>query len=290
MNGSTSTSMSLKDYLNRIGLDAPPADVEGLAQMQQAHRQAIAFENLDVMLGRPIPIDSESVFDKLVHRGRGGYCFEQNRLFSDMLVAMGMPNRPLLARVRLGPPEPVPPRTHVLLLVDMDGEPWIADAGFGGSLVPPLPLADGATAMTLDGARHRLRRIGETGALAGAWLLERAGPVAATDGRAAEHGDWQPQYTFDLSEVTREDLEQANHWTSTRANTRFTTLTIASIVLPDGFAALTDRQLTVYRNGETESRPLMDMGEYHKTVRELFGIDFSLKEVAGLPLFADAGS
>lgn len=278
----------LERYLSRIGLaQAPAADVEGLAAVQLAHRQSIGFENLDIHLGRGIRIDSSSVFDKLVVRGRGGYCFEQNRLYSDMLALLGLENRPLLARVRLGLPEGVnPPRTHVLLLVEMDGGQWIADAGFGGSLVPPLALEDGVETATADGACHRLRRTGKAGSLGGEWLLERAGPASATDGRASPHADWQAQYTFELSEVAPDDLEQGNHWTSTRPGTRFTSLHVASIVLPDGFAALSDRQVTIYRQGMSETRTIADAADYARTLRETFRIALADEEAAGLPLFA----
>src|SRR5690606_24886535 len=147
--------------------------------------------------------------------------------------------RPLLARTRLGQqPGAHTPRTHVLLLAEIGGEPWIADAGFGGSYVPPLRLRDGAEAATGDGARHRLVRSGERGSLAGEFLLERAGPRGATDGRAADHGGWQGQYCFDLAEVHPLDLEQANHWTATHPASRFTGSHIASLVLADGFASL----------------------------------------------------
>ena len=124
----------LAAYLERVGLaEAPPADAVGLQGLQHAHRMAIPFENVDVRLGREIRIDSEGVFDKLVVRRRGGYCFEQNRLFADVLAELGLPSRPLLARARLGPQSAEhPPRTHVLLLVEFGGEPWIADVGFGG--------------------------------------------------------------------------------------------------------------------------------------------------------------
>ncbi len=279
----------LPEYLARIGLEAAPSvDPYGLARLQEAHRRAIAFENLDIPLGRPIRIDSESVFEKLVRKRRGGYCFEQNRLFCDMLTDIGFVNRPLLARVRLGLPEGVtPPRTHMLLLADLDGRHWTADAGFGGTYVPPLPLADGAEANTPDGARHRLRRIGESGSLSGEWLLERAGPAAATDGRAAAHGGWQAQYSFDLGEVAPEDLEQCNHWTSTRPGTRFTSLCIASRVLEAGFAALTDRQLTVF--GEAETRVIANAGDYRECLARVFGIDLSAEEVEALPIFAAGG-
>jgi len=276
----------LTAYLARVGMtDAPPPTRQGLDRLLSKHRQNIAFENLDIMLGRGIRIDSDSAFGKLVTRRRGGYCFEQNRLLADMMALMGFEPRPLLARVRLGPPDIVPLRSHVTLLVMLDGAVWIADGGFGGSDVPVLPLADGATATSPDGATHRLRRVGDAGTLSGEWLLERAGPHAATDGRAQPHEDWQPQYSFDLAHVAPDDLEQCNHWTATRPGTRFTTLHIASIVLPDGFASLTDRTLTVHQGGEKSVRELADPADYAQVLRTLFNLGFSEEEAAALPLF-----
>lgn len=278
----TSIDPRLSAYLARIGLAGiPPASRAGLEHWLAAHRQAIAFENLDIPLGRGIAIDGDSVFDKLVTRARGGYCFEQNRLFSDMLALAGFANRPLLARVRLSVAEGhTPPRTHVLLLVDLGGEAWIADAGFGGSFVPPLRLEDGAEGRTPDGAAHRLRRLAD-----GEWLLERAGPPAATDGRAADHEDWQAQYGFELGLVAPEDLEQCNHWTATRPGTRFTTLHVVSRVLPDGFAALTDRALTIYRGGAVERTTVESVADYAKVLRERFGLELPEEELARLRLF-----
>ncbi|RKF20541.1 arylamine N-acetyltransferase [Altericroceibacterium spongiae] len=277
-----------RQYCDRIGLGTVPgADPSGLAQLQQAHRQAIAFENFDVMLGRPIEIDSETVFDKLVTRRRGGYCFEHNRLFSDMLSDCGIANRPLLARVLLGGAgEFLPARSHILLLANVDGEDWLADAGFGGSYVPPLPLCDGAEVQTLDGARHRLRRIGKVGALQGEWLLERAGPAEATDGRGQHHSDWQPQYSFDLAEIAEADLRQASHWASTVPGGRFSTLCIASIVLSDGFVSLSGPVLSVYGSGRYEKRKLAGRSAYRQALNDLLCISLSDEELSRLPVFA----
>ena len=281
------TSDELAAYLQRLGLpQSPSATPEGVCAVLAAHRQAIAFENLSIPLEQGVRIDSGSVHAKLVTARRGGYCFEQNRLFSDALAALGLANRPLLARVRLGLGDgQVPPRTHVLLLVDCAGEPWIADAGFGGAYVPPLPLRDGASARTPDGAAHRLTRRGPGDPLGGEWLLERAGPQAATDGRSAQGGGWQAQYTFDLAQVAAEDLEQANHWTSTRPGTRFTTLRVVSRVLPTGFAALTDRSLTIYADGTAQTREVADLAEYAAVLRDVFALDLSEAELARLGLF-----
>lgn len=279
---------AMRSYLARINLPAiPPATDAGLAILQTAHRTAIGFENLDIRLGRGIAIDSRSVFDKLVTRGRGGYCYEQSRLFSDVLRRIGIENRPLLARVRLvDSPGVVPPRTHACLLATIGGAPWLSDVGFGGSNIPPLPLVDGAEAATSDGARHRLLRVGSPGTLAGEWQLERAGPTLAPDGDVDQGPQWRPQYSFDLAEVAPEDLELANHWTATRPGTRFTTAHIASIPITDGFAAMSERQLTIYRPDGTEKRMIDSPQAYAETLRNLFRIALSDEEAARLPLFA----
>lgn len=277
----------LSAYLARVGLSsAPPPTTTGLEALLVAHRQSIAFENLHIPLGRPIAIDSDSVFAKLVAGRRGGYCFEQNRLLADMLERLGLPSRPLLARVRLGGTAGEhPTRSHVLLLLELEGSQWIADAGFGGSYVPALPMVDGAFAETADGAHHRLRRIGEQGWLGGQWLLERAGTPETTDGRADAHEEWQPQYTFDLAEVAPADLIQANHWTSTAPSTRFTSLCLATRVLPGGFAGLTDRSLRI-SGATTETREIPDARSYIDTLREMFGPELPIEAVERWPIFA----
>jgi N-hydroxyarylamine O-acetyltransferase len=270
-------------YLERIRLaERPQPDAAGLLALQRAHRLAIPFENLDVILGRGIRVDSEGVFAKLVTAKRGGYCFEHNRLFGDALDALGFTARPLLARVWLGA-EHVPPLTHAISLVTIDGQEWIADTGFGGSYAPPMPLADGETADAPDGARFRLGRDPLYG-----WMLERHGDPGTTDGRTPfadpelHHG---AQYSFSLEPVFPADMALGNHWTSTAPGTRFTTLRIVSQVLPNGFASLTDRSYK-RRNGDSEaSGEITDPRVYRMRLSMMFGIDFTVEEVAALGLF-----
>lgn len=267
-------SPALSAYLARIGLAAPvPASAEGLATLQRAQRQAIGFENLDVMLGRGIAIEPDAIAAKLVARRRGGYCFEQNPLFGAMLDEMGLPNRPLLGRVWLrAAPGTVPPRTHTFRLVTIDDTEWIGDAGFGSAWVPPLPLADGAAASTPDGFHHRLRRADRPGSVHGEWLVERRRDTT----------DWEAQYSFDTAAVDDADLAMSNHWTSTRPQTRFTVACIVSIVLPDGFAAMVDRDLTVQRGDHRETSTLATPAAWQAELATRFAIDLDDAGVAAL--------
>jgi len=269
-----------REYLTRIGLaSAPAGGPDGIDRLQKAHTSAIAFENLDIQLGRPIRTDSASVFEKLVRRGRGGYCFEHNRLYCDFLRSLGMNVRPLLARGLLNlEPGQIEPRNHLCLLAQIDGQPWLLDVGFGALYVAPMPLAEENVSKT----GHRLRRIGTPGSMLGEWLLERN---AAMPGSA--DSDWQRQYSFDLAEVADEDIEQASHWTSTREGTRFTDGHVVSMSLKDGFAALTDRQLSVYRASGRDVRDIEDAKTYAETLRDLFKLNVSDEEASRLPLFVE---
>ena len=273
------SGFDLAAYLARIGLRAPAADAAGLAQVQLAHRLAIPFENLDIWLGRGIAIDSDAVFAKLVTARRGGWCFEHNRLFLDALAALGFAASPILARVWLGVTD-TPPLTHTFARVRLDGGDWIADTGFGASYVPPMPLVDGAEAMAPDGARFRLGR-GD----AGDWMLLRDGDAATTDGRG-EGAGFQPQYTFTGDPACAADLAMGNHWCATAPGGRLVSHRIVSIVLPCGFAALTDRAYRCKADGIQTAEAIADPQAYRARLRIPFGID--LREDEATRVFAAA--
>jgi N-hydroxyarylamine O-acetyltransferase len=230
-----------------------------------------------VILGRGIAVDSDGVFAKLVTAKRGGYCFEHNRLFGDALDALGFDARPLLGRVWINRPDAVPNRTHALSLVTIDGQEWIADTGFGGAFCPPMPLADGEEATGPDGARHRLARDPVFG-----WMLERDGHPLV---EGAQSKGWQKQYSFTLDEVFPADLEMANWWTSTSPASRFRNVRLASLVLPHGFAALTERRYHRRAGESATAGTIDDPRVYRMRLSLLFGIDLSAEDVAALGLF-----
>ena len=150
-------TIDLQAYLRRIGWQGAVApDMATLQAIATAHVAAIPFENINPLLGLPVSLELAALERKLVHEGRGGYCFEQNLLFEAVLRAVGFEVSGLIARVLWTRPEDaVTPQTHMLLRVELAGESCLVDVGFGGqNLVGVLRLqADyGFTGAAL--ARH----------------------------------------------------------------------------------------------------------------------------------------
>ena len=133
------SKLDLDAYLGRIGYTgtAEPSETTLIA-LYTRHLATIRFENLDVFLRGRVNVDLESIQDKIVFRGRGGYCYEQAQLFGAVLERLGFGVERLLARV--GPDGgPARPRTHLTLRVRAGQNAWLADPGFGSS--PPAPLS-----------------------------------------------------------------------------------------------------------------------------------------------------
>src|SRR4051794_1820984 len=173
-------ALDLDAYLARVGYAGelrPTAAV--LAALHRAHATHIPFENLDILLGRPIRLDLASLQAKLVHGGRGGDCFEQKALLAAGVGEIGFPVTRLAARVRYGATT-VLPRTHMLLLVRCEGRTWLADVGFGAEgLLHPVPFRDGAVSEQFTWSYRVVQEDG------GAWVLQSL------------HGDgWTDLYAF----------------------------------------------------------------------------------------------
>lgn len=245
--------MRVMEYCSRLGLNAlPPATAEGLAMLQLAQRQAIPFENIDVLLGREICIDADAVFAKLVLDRRGGYCFEQNILLASAVSAMGIAVRPVLARVWLNA-DSMPPLTHMALLATLGDIEWLMDAGFGGGYCPPIRLIHGATAAGTDGSSYCLSHNAQIG-----WMLERS-----------HKGTMTRQFGFDLAEVFPADIALSNHWTSTHPSSRFMRHLIVNRISNDGRVSLTDQKLDRPDGIETMGSPAR--------LAEILEHEFSLK-------------
>ena len=132
--------LDLSAYLRRIDYASEKTPTaQTLARLHRAHLAAIPFENLDIVLGRGVDVELDSVQAKLVHRRRGGYCYEHALLFAAVLERLGYAVDRSLARVG-GDIERPRARTHMALQVRAGAERWLADVGFGSGLLEPIVL------------------------------------------------------------------------------------------------------------------------------------------------------
>jgi N-hydroxyarylamine O-acetyltransferase len=251
------TPFDLGAYFERIGDSGPvAATAEVLDRVHLAHATTIPFENLDILLGRPIRIDLESLQAKLVRGRRGGYCFEQNTLFAAALECIGFPLTPLAARVRFGGTR-LTPRVHMLLKVDVADGSRLADVGFGADgLLQSLPMEPGRESRQFD----RTYRVVEEGQ---GLILQSHRPEG-----------WFDLYWFTLEPHFPVDFEMANHYTSTYPTSIFRQVLIAQRQTPENRFVLHNREFTVMRGGETTQRDLADDAEVRRVLSATFGLDF----------------
>jgi N-hydroxyarylamine O-acetyltransferase len=234
--------LDLAAYLERIGHDGDTAPTAAtLAALHRAHVAAIPFENLDIILGRGIAVDLESVQARLVRARRGGYCYEHGLLLAAALERLGFAVERFLGRVG-GDGEPTRGRTHMTLRVQAGGEAWLADVGFGAGLLEPLPF---------DGGGPRRQ---------GAWTfaLAPAGPGAwALRERRGE--EWVTRYRFADERQYPADVVVANHFTSTFPRSPFVLRPVAMRRDEERISELVGDTLTVTRpDRSTDERAVAD--------------------------------
>jgi N-hydroxyarylamine O-acetyltransferase len=254
-------SLDLDAYFTRIGYAGPRAPtLATLHAIAAAHVQSIPFENLDVLLGRGISLDPAVVFQKLVHDRRGGYCFEQNSLLLHVLEALGFRAAPLSARVRWQRPRDfTPPRTHLFLRVEIDGESWLVDAGVGGlSLTGAIRLAEDLEQPTPHDTRRLVRE--------GARLFHQVRLGA----------EWADVCDFTLEEMPPIDRELANWFTSTHPQSHVRTRLLVARAAPAGMRlTLLNHEFTVrHGDGRVETRALQTPAELLAVLAEHFGLHF----------------
>ena len=235
MSTTAAPGLDLDAYLARTGAVAAEPSAAALATLLAAHVRTFPFDNIDVLLEQHPGVALEAVVQKFVGRGRGGYCFEHATLFHAVLVALGYDATLRLARV--GDPD-VAPRTHLGVVVTLDGRRLLADPGIGVPPLGPIALEDGAE---LDGGiwPHRVARVAEgegTG-----WQLWRR--------RAA---GWELMHMTDELPVREVDVAMGHHWTSTSPVTHFrSTFMLARHDLADDGTPV---QTSVTLDGVTERR------------------------------------
>lgn len=256
-------SVDVEAYCAHIGYTgALNPTLETLAGIHFRHPQAIAFENLDPLLQRPISLDRSALERKMIHEGRGGWCFEQNLLLREVLTAIGFRVTGFAARVMWNVPQGViRPRTHMLLKIEGvgggAGAAYIADVGFGGlTLTAPLRLETDVAQATPHEPFRLVKWEGD-------FILEAL--VRAT---------WKPLYSFDLQPQRVVDYELYNWYLANHPDSPFVNNLLAARVTPDRRYNLFNNRLSTHPlQGESQQVVLSSPAEMRDALGSTFGID-----------------
>jgi N-hydroxyarylamine O-acetyltransferase len=243
-------------YLNRVGAAAPTVcDAAALRTLHRAHQLTVPFENLSIHLGEPVSLDEPDLIDKIVHRRRGGFCYELNGAFALLLEALGAQVTRVAARV-YGEAGLGPPFDHLALIVrPADGSgPWLADVGFGSHSDYPL-LAEARDDQDDPAGRFRLA------------------DAEAGDIDVLKNG--VPQYRFETRERSLADCVPTCWWQQTSPMSHFTLSTICSRLTPDGRVSISGRMLIQTQDGTRTEQQLDTDEELLAAYRDHFGIMLS---------------
>jgi N-hydroxyarylamine O-acetyltransferase len=245
-------------YLERINYHGSLApNAETLRQLQVAHLLAVPFENLSIHSREPIILDDGSLFEKVVVRRRGGFCYELNGLFAALLRELGFEVEMLSASVANSKGEFGPEFDHMALMVRLE-ERWLVDVGFGDSFREPL-LLDERREQDQDGDAYRIDSVGDRFTLL----------------RRDDAGSWGAQYRFSLNPHVYADYSEMCRYHQTSPESHFTQGRVCSLATPEGRITLSRMKLITTRGSEREERQLEDEQEYAEALRSHFGIVMS---------------
>lgn len=251
--------MDLNAYLDRIhyhGSQKPIAAT--LCALHVAHLQQVPFENLDIARRRLFNLDPAALFEKIVTRRRGGFCYELNGLFALLLEQLGFMVTLLAARVVNKDGSLGPEFDHLTLQIQCADEAhslWLADVGFGDSFLEPLRFE--SLGEQPDGLRaYRIEHDGIS-----RWLWERD-----------YDGTWARQYRFDLQPRQLSEFAAMCVWQQTSPDSSFTQRRICTRAIPDGRVTLSEMRLITTVSGQRDERLLDSEEEYQVVLHEKLGI------------------
>jgi N-hydroxyarylamine O-acetyltransferase len=243
-------------YLERIDYRGPlEPTAETLRRLHVAHLLAVPFENLSIHAGEPVVLEDAALFDKIVARRRGGFCYELNGLFAALLGALGFEVEMLSAEVMNRAGVFGPEFDHMALLVKLE-ERWLADVGFGDSFVEPLRLDERGEQR--QGAKsYRIEDDGDRLIL----LQKEAG------------GEWDAQYRFTLTPHVYADYAGMCHFHQTSPESHFTRGRVCTrLTGGGGRVTLSGSRLITTDAGGRRERELAGEEEYRRALVEHFGV------------------
>jgi N-hydroxyarylamine O-acetyltransferase len=248
--------MNIPAYLDRINYRGPlNADAETLRQLHIAHLRSAPFENLSIHAHEPIVLDDESLFEKIVTRRRGGFCYELNGLFAALLRALGFHVAMLSAEVANDDGTFSAPFDHMTLIVTLD-ERWLVDVGFGDSFIEPLRIDERGAQIQGDRA----------------YRIEPGEDYLVMQQKTSEANGWKSQYRFNLKSYQYEDYLERCLYHQTSPASHFTQNRICSMLTVNGRISVSNKRFIVTKDGVRNDYPVSSDEEHRALLLEHFGI------------------
>jgi N-hydroxyarylamine O-acetyltransferase len=247
----------IEAYLQRLGVASGGApDLEQLARLQNQHLLEVPFENLDVIWGTSIRLDLYELYDKIVDRRRGGFCYELNGLFAGLLRGLGYSVDLLSARVYSEERQDFGPQfDHMALCVHLE-RPYLVDVGFGDGFRQPLPLPDGRTEDV--SGQYRLQT-----------LIPDSGELEL---QHREDGLWKPQFRFTMHAHKLAEFSNMRHYHQSSPRSSFTHAALCSRATPEGRITLTENELIITSGSEITKAPVENQEQFKHFLSRYFSI------------------
>jgi N-hydroxyarylamine O-acetyltransferase len=245
--------------LNRIGLkECPAPTLAGLRAVHRAHLLSIPYENFDVQLGRKLTTAPAEAYDKIVNRGRGGWCYEMNGLFGWALGELGFDVRRATGAVmRVGKGEAAE-GNHLVLRVALPEGVYLADVGFGDGPIEPFPVRVGA--VEAHGFVYSVARTAEDGR--GEWWRLSNHPRGGA-----------PSFDFNLNAADEAQLSARCDFLQTSEMSPFVQNAVAQRYTKDGIMILRGRVLRHVKPDAVEERVLSSAEDLVTTLKDVFALD-----------------
>lgn len=247
--------MNSRGYLERIGVDGTVSpDAEGLRSLQRQHLLSIPFENLDIHWKRPIVLDTARFYEKIVTGRRGGFCYELNGLFNELLREIGFRTRLVSAKVFNGT-DFGREFEHAAVIVTIGELEYLTDVGFGEFSTEPLRIVP-------DIEQHGRE---------GVFSLHRAEPGSLVAAKKRD-GQWVPEYKFSLLGRDLSEFAEMCDFQQYSPESHFTKGKLCSLMTESGRKTLTDAKYIVTTGGERKETAIDSEGEFYRLLETEFGI------------------
>ena len=251
------TEFCVSRYLERIGCATPMAPtIDVLRTLQWAHLHAVPYENLDILMKKPLDLHPDAVFRKVVAQNRGGYCFESNALFRELLLRLGFTLTSCFARFWRDEGNPPPKPRHHILLVEVDEKRWLVDVGVGG-IVPRWPVSLEEGLEQEQGCEsYRMMRCGPFG-----WMLEEK-----------VRNEWRPIFSFHDHPQLQRDFLTTSFWCEYAEDSIFRQQPMVMLRTTGGRHTYDGQYFKVSNVGKLETIRPTDRNALADSLDHLFGI------------------